>query len=92
MTAKRAIRLLIGLSVLPLPAVLAAVDAPAPPGASLTALRCGHLLDPASGRTTENAVVLVREGRIESVTQGTALPPGARFADLSSYTCLPGLI
>jgi imidazolonepropionase-like amidohydrolase len=92
MHPKRAVRLLIALPWLALPASLAAAEVPAAPGSSLTALRCGHLLDPASGRTTENAVVLVREGRIESVTQGTALPPGAKLADLSHYTCLPGLI
>src|SRR5258706_10829857 len=86
MTAKRAIRLLIVPLVLSLPASLAAAEAP------VTALRCGHLLDPASGRTTENAVVLVREGRIESVAAGTPLPAGAKVADLSRYYCLPGLI
>jgi imidazolonepropionase-like amidohydrolase len=95
MNRKSAARLLIYLSVLSLPASLAGVEAPAvpaAPGSNLTALRCGRLLDPASGRTTENAVVLVRDGRIESVGQGTLLPPGAKFADLSHYTCLPGLI
>src|SRR5258706_6111520 len=86
MIPKRAIRLLIVPLVLSLPARLAAAEAP------VTALRCGHLLDPASGRTTENAVVLVREGRIESVAAGTPLPAGAKFADLSQYRCLPGLI
>ena len=86
MIPKRAIRLLIVPLVLSLPASLGAAEAP------VTALRCGHLLDPASGRTTENAVVLVREGRIESVAPSTALPAGAKVADLSRYYCLPGLI
>src|SRR5258706_7828438 len=86
MIPKRAIRLLIVPLVLSLPARLAAAEAP------VTALRCGHLLDPASGRTTENAVVLVREGRIESVAAGTPLPAGAKVADLSRYYFLPGLI
>jgi imidazolonepropionase-like amidohydrolase len=95
MIPKRAIRLLIVPLVLSLPASLAAAEAlavPAAPASSLTALRCGHLLDPASGRTTENAVVLVREGRIESVALSTPLPAGAKVADLSRYYCLPGLI
>ncbi len=97
MYRKSAIRLLVYLFVVSVPAGLAAAppeapSLPAAPGSSITALRCGHLLDPASGRTMENAVVLVREGRIESVAQGTVLPPGTKFADLSSYTCLPGLI
>jgi len=85
MIPKSAIRLLIVPLALSA-ASLAAAEAPA------TALRCGHLLDPASGRTTENAVVLVREGRIESVAVGTPLPAGAKVADLSRYYCLPGLI
>jgi imidazolonepropionase-like amidohydrolase len=55
-----------------------------------TALRCGRLLDPASGKMTENAVILVRGERVEQV--GTSIPAGARTVDLSRYTCLPGLI
>src|SRR3954454_1112222 len=61
-------------------------------GAPPTALRCGHLLDPASGKTTENAVVIVRDGRIEAVGSGIAVPAGAKTIDLSRFTCLPGLI
>ena len=56
-----------------------------------TALRCGRLLDPASGSITDGVVVVVRGGRIESVGKG-AVPAGARTVDLSRYTCLPGLI
>jgi imidazolonepropionase-like amidohydrolase len=55
-----------------------------------TAIRCGRLLDPASGKMTENAVILVRGERVEQV--GAAAPAGARIVDLSRYTCLPGLI
>ncbi|MEA2602509.1 MAG: hypothetical protein QOF89_3501 [Acidobacteriota bacterium] len=69
------------------PASGLAADAPV-----TTALRCGHLLDPASGRTTENAVVLVRDGRIAAVGSGVAVPAGAKTIDLSRFTCLPGLI
>jgi imidazolonepropionase-like amidohydrolase len=76
------------LSLLALcPASVFAADAPA-----ATALRCGHLFDPASGKTTENAVVLVRDGRIAAVGAGVAVPAGAKTIDLSRYTCLPGLI
>ena len=59
---------------------------------TVTVLRCGRLLDPASGSVTENAIVLVRGGRIDSVGKGAAVPAGARSVDLSRYTCLPGLI
>jgi imidazolonepropionase-like amidohydrolase len=58
----------------------------------VTALRCGRLLDPASGTVTEGAVVLVHGSRIESVGKGAAVPAGAKSVDLSRYTCLPGLI
>lgn len=55
-----------------------------------TAIRCGRLLDPANGKVTEDAVILVRGERVEQV--GTAIPAGTRTVDLSRYTCLPGLI
>jgi imidazolonepropionase-like amidohydrolase len=57
-----------------------------------TAFRCGRLLDPASGQVTAGAVVLVRGERVEKVGAGVVVPAGAREVDLSSYTCLPGLI
>lgn len=59
---------------------------------AITALRCGRLLDPASGKITENAVVLVQGGRVERAGAGLEFPAGARTIDLSRYTCLPGLI
>lgn len=59
---------------------------------TVTALRCGRLIDPATGAVTESAVVLVRGERIERVGSGLQIPAGARIVDLSRYTCLPGLI
>lgn len=57
-----------------------------------TALRCGRLLDPASGAITRNAIVLVRGDRVEHVGTGIEIPAGTRVIDLSRHTCLPGLI
>jgi imidazolonepropionase-like amidohydrolase len=71
---------------------LAAADPESTPGSPVTALRCGRLLDPASGKVSENAVVVVREGRIERVGAGLAVPAGAKVIDLGGFTCLPGLI
>jgi imidazolonepropionase-like amidohydrolase len=74
-------------------AVLPAAFAAAAP-AAVTALRCGRLLDPATGTMVEKAVVLVRGDRIEraGAAANVAVPPGARVIDLSRYTVLPGLI
>ena len=84
MNPKSAFRLLVSLLVLSLSSSLDADEA------AVTALRCGRLLDPASGSVTEGAVVVVRGGRIEAV--GHDVPAGAKVVDLSRYTCLPGLI
>jgi imidazolonepropionase-like amidohydrolase len=69
------------------PSVSAAAAAPA-----VTAIRCGRLLDPASGRVTQRAVVLVRGERIAQVGADLDVPAGAQVIDLSRYTVLPGLI
>jgi imidazolonepropionase-like amidohydrolase len=58
-----------------------------------TAIRAGRLVDVERGEVRRNQVILVRGGRIESVTPGSAeLPSGVRVIDLSGYTVLPGLI
>jgi imidazolonepropionase-like amidohydrolase len=77
--------------LIPLLLALVALPALAAPE-TLTAIHCGRLLDPASGKVLDGAVVLVRGERIEKVGAGLAVPAGAREVDLSRYTCLPGLI
>ena len=54
-------------------------------------VRAGRLIDPASGRVSENVGLLIRDGRIVSVGVATP-PPGAKVVDLSRETVLPGLI
>src|SRR3979411_51908 len=49
---------------------------PAAPSPTI-AIRAGRLLDPASGRVTENAVILVRGERIAAVGRDLPLPAGA---------------
>ncbi len=74
--------------------VIAAVAAPltfAAPGA----VRCGKLLDVRSGRMlTDQLVVFDANGTITAVgpAASTTAPGGATVIDLSSATCLPGLI
>ena len=58
----------------------------------ITAIRAGRLLDVKTGTVTENAIVLVANGRITAVGKDVAVPQGATVVDLSRFTVLPGLI
>src|SRR5271170_6258878 len=68
-----------------------AADAPAPAPA-LTALQCGHLIDTANGKMLGATTILIEGGRIKDVASGAQSPAGARVVDLSTQTCMPGLI
>jgi imidazolonepropionase-like amidohydrolase len=78
--------------------------AASPTGNALVTLFAPRLLDPASGRIRRNALVTIRGGRVESITEGA---PGLPVADETaghgqaqpvsialpeSWTALPGLI
>jgi imidazolonepropionase-like amidohydrolase len=67
-----------------------AMDTAAVP--AVTAVHCGHLLDSIAGKMLGETTVVIEGGRIRDVTAGTATPAGAKDIDLSSQTCLPGLI
>jgi imidazolonepropionase-like amidohydrolase len=56
------------------------------------AVHCGHLLDTEAGKLLGESTILISAKRIESVTSGHQTPAGATEIDLSSETCLPGLI
>jgi imidazolonepropionase-like amidohydrolase len=56
------------------------------------ALHCGHLVDSQAGVLLGETTVVIEGTRIRAVTPGSAVPPGAEEIDLSSQTCLPGLI
>jgi imidazolonepropionase-like amidohydrolase len=60
--------------------------------AQITAIRAGKLVDPATGATSSNQVIIVNGRRIEAVGSNLAIPPGATVLDLSSATVLPGLV
>ena len=61
--------------------------------AILTVIRAGTLIDGTSNAPKKNQLILVRGGRIEKVTEGSAaIPAGAKVIDLSNATVLPGLI
>ena len=63
----------------------------APPAPQL-AVRAARLLDPLTGTTTNDAVVIVAGERISSVGPNLAVPAGVRVVDLGDVTLLPGLI
>jgi imidazolonepropionase-like amidohydrolase len=62
---------------------------PAPP---VTVIRAGKLIDVEAGRVLTNQLILIRDGKIESLGEKIAVPPGATVVDLSRMTVLPGLI
>ena len=63
-----------------------------PACAQTTFLKCGSLLDVKSGKLVPNAGIVVEKGKITQAGAGVAIPSGASTVDLSSSTCLPGLI
>ena len=73
--------------------IASAADAPAAaPSAPLTAIHCGHLLDVLAGQMLGPTTVIVEGKRVREVAAGSKTPAGATEIDLSSQTCLPGLI
>jgi len=94
----RGVALLVA-GALAVPAVLVAATpkpvvsaAPYTPDSGTVALHCGVLIDGVSSAARGPSTVVIRQGRIESVSAGTLSPPGVATLDLSQYTCLPGLI
>jgi imidazolonepropionase-like amidohydrolase len=59
--------------------------------AQVTAIKAGKLVDPETGTTSVNQVILVEGGKIKSVGAGQQIPAGATVIDLSNQTVLPGL-
>jgi imidazolonepropionase-like amidohydrolase len=75
----------------------AAVAADAPTGPSearVSVIHCGHLVDVIGGKVLGATTVIVEGKRVREVVAGTgaAAPAGATEIDLSTQTCLPGLI
>jgi len=87
----RQLLLALMLALAPAPAF-----AQAPPAAPQTVVvTAARMIDVLNGRVVENPVVLIRDGRIVSVSSGTSAPgtsAGARRIDLPGMTILPGLI
>jgi imidazolonepropionase-like amidohydrolase len=72
-----------------------AADAPTGPAeARVIVIHCGHLVDVIGGKVLGATTVIVEGKRVREVVAGTgaAAPAGATEIDLSTQTCLPGLI
>lgn len=59
---------------------------------SAVVLKAAHVFDGKSGRIADNAVVVVRDGKILSVGNASTAPADAKVIDLGNATLLPGFI
>src|SRR5258705_9625065 len=83
-------RTLLFISALLLPTI-SLTQTPAP-ATSVKAVKFGKLWD-AHGKLWTNAIVLIEDEKIKSVTTNPSdIPPRAQIIDLSKFTGLPGLI
>src|ERR1700757_853822 len=83
-------RSLLSIILLLFPALAAAQSTA--PAKSLKAVKFGKLWD-AHGKLWTNAIVLIEDDKIKSVTTNPSdIPPHTQFIDLSKFTGLPGLI
>lgn len=72
---------------------IAVTRAPYVPDSGSIAVRCGLLIDGLADEALEDRMVVIEDGRVSDVRPGSSRrPAGMPFADLSGYTCLPGLI
>jgi imidazolonepropionase-like amidohydrolase len=60
--------------------------------APITAVKAGRLIDPETGTSTNNQVILIQGEKITAVGPNLAIPSGATVIDLSALTVLPGLV
>ena len=51
-----------------------------------------RLIDGTGKAAVENATIVVRDGRVEAVGRGVAIPAGAERIDLKGKTVIPGLV
>jgi imidazolonepropionase-like amidohydrolase len=59
--------------------------------AQVTVIKAGKLVDPDSGTTAINQVIIIEGTKIKSLGAGLQIPSGATVIDLSRFTVLPGL-
>jgi imidazolonepropionase-like amidohydrolase len=59
--------------------------------AQVTAIKAGKLVDPETGTTAVNQIILVEGQNIKAIGADVKIPAGATIIDLSKQTVLPGL-
>ena len=59
--------------------------------AQIIAIKAGKLVNPETGTTQTNQIILVEKGKITAVGAGLQIPKDASVIDLSNQTVLPGL-
>jgi imidazolonepropionase-like amidohydrolase len=83
------------LWTVPLTLLLSAIlmFAQSPRGSSVLVITHANVIDGISNQPVRDATVIVREGRIENIAQGTsAAPAGATVLDLEGRWLLPGFV
>jgi len=58
----------------------------------VTVIRAGRLVDVDARKVLISQVILIRDGKIDSIGGNIGIPAGANVIDLSRKTVLPGLI
>src|ERR1700687_3923972 len=66
--------------------------ATAPAFSQTTAIRAGHVIDPATGQASGAQTILVKDGKITAVGAKIEIPKDAAIVDLSGAWVLPGLM
>jgi len=62
------------------------------PGSQVIVIKAGKLIDPETGTTATNQVIIVQGEKITAVGQNLSVPAGATVIDLSKLTVMPGLV
>jgi len=62
------------------------------PTTPVTVIKAGRLIDPETGTTATNQVIIIEGEKIKEVGANLAIPSGATVIDLSRLTVLPGLV
>src|SRR5262249_31544552 len=70
------------------------ITAPTDADAQTTALRGARVIDGSDGAPIDNAIIVIRDGRIVSIgpSAGTPVPSGAEVVYYAGKTIIPGLI